>query len=69
MRSKQTYVQSSQIARLYDFAREADQALEWLEKAFKENEPTLVTLNVWPDGAVRDDPHFKDMLQRMKFPA
>lgn len=69
MRSKQTYVQSAQIARLYDHAGEKDRALEWLEKAFKENEPALVTLNVWPQGALRDDPRFKDMLRRMKFPA
>jgi serine/threonine protein kinase len=68
-RSEQTYVQPSQLARLYDFAGDNDRALEWLEQAFKQHEPALVSLNVWPQGAVRDDPRFKDMLQRMKFPA
>jgi serine/threonine-protein kinase len=68
-RSEQIYVQSSQIARLYDFAGDNGRAVEWLEKAFKEHEPTLVTLNVWPQGVLRDDPRFKDMLRRMKFPA
>jgi tetratricopeptide (TPR) repeat protein len=68
MRSKQTYVQLTQIARLHDHAGEKDRALEWLEKAFKEHEPALVSLNVWPQGALRDDPRFKDMLQRMNFP-
>jgi serine/threonine-protein kinase len=68
MRSKQTYIQPTQIARLYDHAGEKDRALEWLEKAFKEHEPTLVSLNVWPQGALRDDPRFKDMLRRMNFP-
>ncbi|HUU81587.1 MAG TPA: protein kinase [Acidobacteriota bacterium] len=67
-RSKQTYIQPTQIARLYDLAGEKDLALEWLEKAFKEHEPTLVSLNVWPQGTVRDDPRFKDMLRRMNFP-
>jgi serine/threonine-protein kinase len=67
MRSKQAYVQPTQVARLYDFAGEADRALEWLEKALKEHEPALVTLNVWPEGALRDDPRFKEILQRMKF--
>ncbi len=68
MRSKQTYIQPSQIARLYDHAGEKDRALEWLEKAFKEHEPALVSLNVWPQGAVRDDPRFKALLRRLKFP-
>jgi TolB-like protein len=67
-RSKQTYVQHTQIARLYDHAREGDQALEWLEKAYEEREPALVDLNVWPEGALRDDQRFKDMLRRMNFP-
>lgn len=67
-RSKQTYVQPTQIARLYDHAREKDRALEWLEKAYKERESSLVDLNVWPEGALRDDPRFKDMLRRMNFP-
>jgi len=68
VRSKQTYVQPSQIVRLYDHAGEKDRAFEWLEKAFEEHEPSLVTLNVWPEGAVRDDPRFKHMLLRMNFP-
>jgi serine/threonine protein kinase/Tfp pilus assembly protein PilF len=67
-RSKQTYVQPTQIARLYDHAGEKDLALEWLKKAFMVNEPALVTLNVWPQGVLRDDPRFNDMLRRMNFP-
>jgi len=67
-RSKQTYVQRTQIARLYDHAQEENRALEWLEKAYEEREPALVDLNVWPEGALRDDPRFKDMLRRMNFP-
>jgi len=67
-RSKQTYVQPTQIARLYDHAREEDRALEWLEKAYEEREPALVDLNVWPQGTLRDDPRFKDLLRRMNFP-
>ena len=68
MHSKQTYVQSAQIARLYDHAGEKDRALEWLEKAYEEREPALVDLNVWPQGTLRDDPRFKDLLRRMNFP-
>ncbi|MDH4217340.1 MAG: protein kinase [Candidatus Aminicenantes bacterium] len=68
MRSKQTYVQSTQIARLYDHAGEKDRALKWLEKAYEEREPALVDLNMWPQGTMRDDPRFKDLLRRMNFP-
>ena len=67
-RSKQIYVQSTQIARLYDHAREEDRAFEWLEKAYEEREPALVDLNVWPQGTLRDDPRFQALLQRMNFP-
>ncbi len=68
-RSKQTYIQRSQIARLYDHAGEKNRALEWLEKAYEEREPSLVDLNVWPQGTVRDDPRFQVLLRRMSFPA
>ena len=67
-RSKQTFVQPTQIARLYDHAGEKDLALEWLEKAYDEREPTLVDLSVWPKGTLRDDPRFQALLRRMNFP-
>jgi len=67
-RSKQTYVQPTQIARLYDHAGEKDRALEWLEKAYKEREPSLVDLNVWPGGTLPDDPRFQALLRRLNFP-
>jgi serine/threonine protein kinase len=67
-RSKKNYVQPTQIARLYDHAGEKDRALEWLEKAFKEHEPALVALNVWPQGALRDDPRFQALLLLLNFP-
>jgi serine/threonine protein kinase len=68
-RSKQTYVQPTQIARLYDHAREQNRALEWLEKAYEDREPSLVDLNVWPQGTVRDDPRFQALLRRLNFHA
>ena len=67
-RSKQTYVQPTQIARLYDHAGENDRALDWLEKAYEEHESALVDLNVWPQGTLRDDPRFQALLRRMNFP-
>ena len=67
-RSKQTYVQRTQIARLYDHAREENRALEWLEKAYEEHEPALVDLNVWPQGTLRDDPRVQALLRRLNFP-
>jgi tetratricopeptide (TPR) repeat protein len=69
-RSKLTYVQPTQIARLYAHAGEKDRALEWLEKAYEEHESQLVYLNVEPTwDPLRSDPRFQDLLRRMNFPA
>ena len=65
-RSKRTYVQAMQIAKLYAHAGEKDQALEWLEKAYQERESRLVYLGVNPTwDTLRDDPRFQDLLRRM----
>lgn len=56
-RSKLTYVQPTQIARLYAHAGEKDRALDWLEKAYEEREPPLVHLRVgWDWDSLRSDP-------------
>ncbi len=68
-RSKLTYVQPTQIARLYTHAGEKDRALDWLEKAYEEREPPLVHLRVgWDWHSPLSDPRFQSLLRRMNFP-
>ncbi len=65
-RSKRTYVQPTQIARLYARAGEKDRALDWLEKAYQERNGQMVYLNVEPTwDSLRDDPRFQSLLRRM----
>jgi TolB-like protein/Tfp pilus assembly protein PilF len=68
-RSKQAYIPTLRIARLYAHAGEKDRALEWLEKAYEEREPPLVHLRVgWDWHSLRDDPRFQSLLRRLNFP-
>jgi len=68
-RSKLTYVQPTELARLYAHAGQKDRALEWLEKAYEVRDSLLVYLQVDPDwDSLRDDPRFQDLLRRMNFP-
>jgi serine/threonine protein kinase/TolB-like protein/Tfp pilus assembly protein PilF len=68
--SKQTYVPRMLVARLYAHSGEKDQALAWLEKAFEEREPFMVSLNVDPFwNNLRSEPHFQDLVRRMNLPS
>jgi hypothetical protein len=61
-----TYVQPTQVARLYAHAGDKDHALQWLEKAFEEQLPAMVHLGVDLDWEIlRDDPRFQDLLRRL----
>ena len=68
-RSKLTYVQPTELARLYAHAGQKDRALEWLGKAYEERDSILVYLQADPDwDSLRDAPRFQDLLRRMNFP-
>jgi tetratricopeptide (TPR) repeat protein len=65
-RSHLTYVQPTQIARLYAHAGDKDHALEWLEKAYEERLPAMVHLGVDPDwSSLRSEPRFQDLMRRL----
>ena len=65
-RSPQTYVQPTQIARLYAHAGDKDHALEWLEKAYEERLPAMVHLAVDLDwSSLRSEPRFQDLIRRL----
>jgi serine/threonine protein kinase/Tfp pilus assembly protein PilF len=68
--SQESYIPPVWIARLYAHGGETSRALEWLERAFRERDPVLVNLRASGDWvALRNEPHFRDLLQRMQFPA
>jgi tetratricopeptide (TPR) repeat protein len=65
-RSHLTYVQPTQIARLYAHAGDKDHALEWLEKAYEERLPAMIHLGVDPDwSSLRSEPRFQDLMRRL----
>jgi tetratricopeptide (TPR) repeat protein len=65
-RSHSTYVQPTQIARLYAQAGDKDHALEWLEKAYEERLIAMVHLGVDLDWSpLRGEPRFQDLMRRV----
>src|SRR6185503_9567967 len=67
--SRRQYVSCTTIAVVYaGFADRADQAIEWLEKAYEERSGLLIWLKVWPIfDHLRSDKRFVDLLQRIGF--
>ena len=65
-RSHSTYVQPTQIARLYAHAGDKDHALEWLEKAYEERLIAMVHLGVDTDwNFLHGEPRFQDLMRRV----
>jgi adenylate cyclase len=53
-------------AMMHAWLGEPDQAVEWLEKAYGEREPTLIYLRQSPDfESLHGDPRFSDLLRRI----
>ena len=67
---KQGRVSPYSAAVVYAGLRENDQAIEWLQKAFKERSGSLLLLKVEPafDG-LRSDPRFTNLLWRIGLPS
>ncbi len=67
--SKQRYVPSWHIMKIYLGLGQKDQAFAWLEKAFQEREGRLFWLKVDPmfDNS-RSDPRFAELLRRLRLP-
>jgi TolB-like protein/Tfp pilus assembly protein PilF/predicted Ser/Thr protein kinase len=58
------------IATLYTFADEKERALDWLEKAYEERLQNMIYLRVYPKwDPLRENLRYKDLLQKMDFPA
>jgi len=67
--SKQQYVTSYVVARIYAALGETDEALRWLETAYQERAAWLVALKIDPRfDNLRSDARFQDLMRRMNFP-
>ena len=65
-RSHSTYVQPTQIARLYAHAGDKEHALDWLERAYEEHLIAMVHLGVDLDwSSLRGEPRFQDLMRRV----
>ncbi|MCI0486092.1 MAG: winged helix-turn-helix domain-containing protein, partial [Blastocatellia bacterium] len=57
------------FATLYAAVGDKDRAFEWLERAFEEGDPSLISIKVDPAlDPLRADPRFDDLLRRIGFP-
>lgn len=68
-RSKHAYVPAIRIARLYAHAGDADQSMEWLEKAYSSRESPLVHLRAgWDWDCLRGDQRYQILLRKIGLP-
>lgn len=68
-RMKSGYVQPAPVAYVYIGLGEYDEALIWLETAFKERDLSLTWINEdWAFDDIRSNPRFQEILSRMDFP-
>jgi tetratricopeptide (TPR) repeat protein len=68
--AKEQYVSPITFAIIYTQLNNKDQAFVWLEKAYQERSPWLISLKTDPQfESLRSDPRFKDLLKRIGLPA
>ena len=67
--SKQRYVSPYAVGRIYATLGETDEALRWLEIAYREHTAHMVCLKTDPRfNGLRSDSRFQDLLHRINFP-
>jgi tetratricopeptide (TPR) repeat protein len=67
--SKQQYVTPYFRARVYAALGEQDEALNWLEAAYRERASLMAFLKIDPQlDNLRSDPRFQDLVRHMNFP-
>jgi tetratricopeptide (TPR) repeat protein len=68
--SSHRYVGARSIAEIYLGLGDADQAFDWLNKAFEQRNGWLIHIRENPRyDAVRNDPRYQSLVRRMSFPA
>ena len=68
--SRETYFPPFMIAEAHVVAGNNDQALDWLEKGFEVNDPSMPYIGVMPHfvDLLGNDPRYQDLLRRMNLP-
>jgi TolB-like protein/lipoprotein NlpI len=68
-RARSRHVGALNLASLYDRAGDTAKAVEWLERAYEERDPSLPAVGVIPfSERLRGDARFQEMLRRLKLP-
>jgi serine/threonine-protein kinase len=66
--SETKYTPPYNIALLYNALDEGDEAMNWLEKAYRDRDPKMTFLKVDPKwNNLRNEPRFVDLMKRMHF--
>jgi TolB-like protein/DNA-binding winged helix-turn-helix (wHTH) protein len=66
--TKEEYVTPYGVALIFAGLNDKEQTMKWLQNAYEDRSHWLVWLNLDPRfDNVRSDPHFQELLQRMKF--
>lgn len=67
--AQRRHISSFDIATIYVGLGEKDQAFQWLEKAYQERHPRMVSLKVEPIlEPLQPDPRFQDLVRRVGLP-
>jgi Flp pilus assembly protein TadD len=62
-------IQPYNIALLYNALNESNEAMDWLEKGYRQRDPKMPFLKVDPKwNNLRNEHRFVDLMRRMKFP-
>ena len=68
-RARLFYVPSSLFAQAYIGLGETNRALGWMERAYEEHDQGMVYIKAYPGwDALRSEPRFRALVQRMNFP-
>ena len=69
-RSRKSYVPSYYFALVYTGLGDAEDAFEWLERAYQERSTVLAYLRIDPRLApLRSDPRYLELVRRIGFPS
>jgi TolB-like protein/DNA-binding winged helix-turn-helix (wHTH) protein/lipoprotein NlpI len=69
LKEEKSYLRPGWVAEVYVSLGDKDEAMQWLERGYKERDIWLALLKVWPRfDPMRSDPRFQDLLRRMNFP-